>query len=494
MTVADLFRAIKRHWILEIILFVVTVGAVAGFTFTATPMYSAQIQLMPKATASADASTAQSSSAAAQLANYIEVVQSDAVLQPTIDNLGLHETVPQLRKLVVAENVTGTTLLDITVTYPNAKDTTLILNEVAKQLNKQVSADASDMLTLTTVQKPVEPTLPSSPNIIANMAIGVVAALVVAVLGAFLRELADNNIHAQTDITNAVNAPILASIPKSFTVAGHVPAVIVKPRGHAAEEFRRLCTNLSFVENGNEDRPDNDHSNVIIVTSAVPDEGKTSVSVNLAAVYAEKGESVLLIDADARHPSVAKALGLNNAVGLVKLLAGDVDARTAVQRYWKPEMQVLPVEETSTSNVILGSNVMRDMVDQATRHYDHVIIDTAPIQVSNDASVFARSGGTVLLVVSQNVGQKKALRNTVRELKVAHVRIGGVAFNRVAHERSRKGNYYYYESRKSRIAVRRPRRVTHHRIPLPVMPAVGVVQRPMVVDYTWRIERTDCAE
>ena len=89
--------------------------------------------------------------------------------------------------------------------------------------------------------------------------------------------------------------------------------------------------------------------------------------------------------------------------------------------------------------------VMRDMVDQATRHYDHVIIDTAPIQVSNDASVFARSGGTVLLVVSQNVGQKKALRNTVRELKVAHVRIGGVAFNRVAHERSRKGNYYYYE-------------------------------------------------
>jgi len=430
MTVADLFRAIKRHWILEIILFVVTVGAVAGFTFTATPMYSAQIQLMPKATASADASTAQSSSAAAssaaaQLANYIEVVQSDAVLQPTIDNLGLHETVPQLRKLVVAENVTGTTLLDITVTYPNAKDTTLILNEVAKQLNKQVSADASDMLTLTTVQKPVEPTLPSSPNIIANMAIGVVAALVVAVLGAFLRELADNNIHAQTDITNAVNAPILASIPKSFTVAGHVPAVIVKPRGHAAEEFRRLCTNLSFVENGNEDQ--------------------TSVSVNLAAVYAEKGESVLLIDADARHPSVAKALGLNNAVGLVKLLAGDVDARTAVQRYWKPEMQVLPVEETSTSNVILGSNVMRDMVDQATRHYDHVIIDTAPIQVSNDASVFARSGGTVLLVVSQNVGQKKALRNTVRELKVAHVRIGGVAFNRVAHERSRKGNYYYYE-------------------------------------------------
>ncbi len=87
--------------------------------------------------------------------------------------------------------------------------------------------------------------------------------------------------------------------------------------------------------------------------------------------------SVLLIDADARHPSVAKALGLNNAVGLVKLLAAYVDARTAVQRYWKPEMQVLPVEETSTSNVILGSNVMRDMVDQATRHYDHVII-TAP--------------------------------------------------------------------------------------------------------------------
>lgn len=441
MTVADLLRAIKRNWLMEIILFVVVLGIAVAHTLTTTPVYSAQTQLMAKTSGSTSVQSASGTSPS--LSNYVQLVQSDAVLQPVIDDLGLHTTVAGLRSNVSAMAAdTSSSFLTIVVNYTNADDTIAILDSVTEHLNKQAKDAASRAVTFTVVQKPVKPSQPSSPNVKSNVAVGVLAGLIIAVLGAVIRELSDNKIHDRADIQQIVDAPILAAIPRSSTVAGRTPAIIVKPRGHAAEEFRRLATNLTFVAPSSVAN----NSNLLIVTSAGPGEGKTTVSINLAAAFAEKGESVLLIDADARHPSIAKALGLSNGVGLIKMLTKDVDARTAIQPYWKPGLQVLPVEDEATaSNVILGSEIMRTMIDQATKHYDHVIVDTAPIQVSNDASVFAREGGTLLLVVSQGNGQRKLLRETVRELKVARIKIGGVAFNRVAHERSRKGNYYYYE-------------------------------------------------
>lgn len=447
MTVSDLLRALKRHWLLEIILFVVVVGGMAGYTFTATPMYTAETQLMAKivdGTSGSDSQTGSatsSSGSSSSLSSYAQLVQSDAVLEPVIDNLGLHTTVSDLRKNVSAVTEEGSAFINLTATYDDPHEAVLLLKQLTKQLNKQIADDASQNVQLSVVQKPVTPTQQSSPNILANMAIGVLGAIIIAAAGAIIRELSDNSVHTQSDIQSVVTAPILSSVPKSPTLSGRTPAVIAKPRGHAAEEFRRLATNLLFVRNEKASR-----GNVIIVTSAMPGEGKTTVSVNLATTFAERGESVLLIDADVRHPSVAKGLGISNGVGLVQMLTKQIDAQTAVQKYWKPELQVLPAEDDqAAAGVILSSNVMEDMIDQAAQHYDHVIIDTAPIQVSNDASVFARNGATLLLVVSQTVGRKKALRDAARELKVARVKISGVAFNRVAHERSHKGNYYYYE-------------------------------------------------
>ncbi|MBT1177289.1 polysaccharide biosynthesis tyrosine autokinase [Bifidobacterium callimiconis] len=445
MTVSDLLRALKRHWLLEIILFVVVVGGMAGYTFTATPMYTASTQVMAKAPDGTMAQSSQTQTAnggsTSSLSSYTQLVQSDAVLEPVINNLGLHTTVSSLRSNVAAAAVEGTSFINMTVKYTDANDTVSIINELVKQLNKQIADDAGQNIQLSVVQKAVTPTSPSSPNIKANMAMGVLAGLIIAAAGAVIRELADNSVRTQSDIQAIITAPILSSVPKSPTLAGRTPAVIVKPRGHAAEEFRRLTTNLTFAASNKGSR-----HNVIVVTSAMPGEGKTTVAVNLAATFAERGDSVLLIDADVRHPSVAKGLGISNGVGLVQMLTKQVDAKIAVQQYWKPEFQVLPAEDDqAAAGVILSSNVMEDMIDQAAQHYDHVIVDTAPIQVSNDASVFARNGATVLLVISQMIGRKKALRDAARELKVARVKISGVAFNRVAHERSHKGNYYYYE-------------------------------------------------
>ena len=155
---------------------------------------------------------------------------------------------------------------------------------------------------------------------------------------------------------------------------------------------------------------------------------------------------MLLIDADVRHPSVAPALGMNSGVGLVSLLAGEVSAKEAIQPYWKSFLHVLPAEEQKTpSGIILGSDVMRQLIDQAAERYDYVIIDTAPMTVANDAAVFAEQGGVLLLVVGQGIAQKKALREVVKEFRMSKTAIRGVVLNMVSVNNAGRSSYYYYE-------------------------------------------------
>ena len=333
-------------------------------------------------------------------------------------------------------------VVQLTASYSNADDSVKIVDALTSQLGKQLQKIYTSLqVSLSIVQKPVTPTAPSSPIVIANYGIGIAVGLVLALMGAVIREMLDKGINDASDVQTIVREPVLASVPKAHTVSNGVPVVIAKPRGRAAEEVRRLTTNISFVTPKDLNQP-----NVIIVTSANPREGKTTVSVNMAAAFAEKGKSVLLIDADVRHPSVAKALGMNSGVGLVSLLAGEVSAKEAIQPYWKSYFQVLLAEEQKTpSGIILGSDAMRQLIDQAAERYDYVIVDTAPMTVANDAAVFAEKGGVLLLVVGQGVVQKKALREVVKEFHISKTDIRGVVLNMVSVNNAGRSSYYYYE-------------------------------------------------
>lgn len=472
MTISDVLRAIKKHWIIEIVLFCVVVGVMAGKTFTTTPQYSASSELLAQyasTTSSAAQTQSQSqggSSTSSSVSLYPDLAKSDSTLQATIDNLGLHCSVSELRNNVSVFVTDNSNLVYLSATSADPDQAVSILNEITKQLTKQANklSGSTVKMSFMEIQAPVKPSAPSSPNVAANMAIGVVAGLIIAMLGAVVREMADKAINDSSDVQSIIHEPILASVPRTHTISNGVPAVIAKPRGRAAEEVRRLTTNIAFVTPKELNQP-----NVIIVTSSNPREGKTTVSTNMAASFAERGKSVLLIDADVRHPSVADALKMNSGVGLVSLLAGDVSAKEAIQPYWKPYLHVLPAEEQKMqSGIILGSDMMRQLIDQAAERYDYVIIDTAPMTVSNDAAVFAENGGVLVLVVGQTVAQKKSLREVVKEFKMSNTTVRGVVMNMVAVNSAGRSSYYYYEdhsedkkktrSRASRRASRSSRR------------------------------------
>ena len=311
MNVADLLRAVKKHLISELVIFVVVVGATVGVTLNTTPSYSAETELMaqyeslstgPSSGSSSQSAYSQAQALAAQVATLPNMVMVDSVLQPVIDDLGLHESVSQLREKITAEAVESSTLLDLSVSDSDPQRAAKIVEALADSLNAQMSgtangSQATSPMRLTVVKKATVPTTPDSPNVLANIAIGVAAGIVLAVLGAVILEMSKKTIETEDDVRSCIDSPILASIPKSPTLRGNVPAVIAKPAGHAAEEIRRLATNLAFVVL---DR--SEESNVLVVTSSTPAEGKTTIAANLAAAYAERGESVLLMDADIRHP------------------------------------------------------------------------------------------------------------------------------------------------------------------------------------------------
>lgn len=466
MNFTDVLRAVKKHWVTEIVLFCVVVGAVVGCTLTMTPQYKATAELLIQTSSSSSNATDATSQSQASSASSVssvsslcpDILQSDSVLQSVIDNLGLHSNVSQLRQSVSAVVDEQSPVIQIVALYPDSDQVVKIVEESTRQLNKQLSGTlgSSAKVTLSTIQQPVKPLVPSSPNVPACIAIGIIAGLIVALLGAVIREMSDKGVNETSDIQAIIDSPILASIPKAHTVSDGTPAVIVKPRGHAAEEFRRLTTNVSFVTPN-----ELNQSNVLIVTSSNPREGKTTVAVNLAASFAEKGKSVLLIDGDVRHPSVANALDLNNGIGLVSLLAGEVSAKDAIQTYWKPYLHILPSEDQkTTSGIVLGSDAMKDLIDQASKRYDVVIVDTAPITVTNDAAVFAKQGGVLIMVVGQGVAQKKSLRDVTKELKMSRTEVRGIVFNMVAVSNAGRSSYYYYEdhSEESRSDRRKKRK------------------------------------
>ena len=164
----------------------------------------------------------------------------------------------------------------------------------------------------------------------------------------------------------------------------------------------------------------------------------------MAAALAEDGAKVLL-DAALRHPSVAKHLGIEGHAGLAHVLSGQMTPKDVVQSYWKPNLHILPAgKRPANASILLNSDTMTALVKQALTQYDYVIIDTAPMTVSNDGVVFGRLANGIVLVTGKGITEKKDLQETSETLKAASVPVLGFIFTFADPKKSHAGNYYYY--------------------------------------------------
>jgi len=202
------------------------------------------------------------------------------------------------------------------------------------------------------------------------------------------------------------------------------PVVIDDPRSYIAESFRVLRTNLHYA---NPDAP----LRRLLVTSAGEGEGKSTTVANLGACYAQTEQSVLLIDADLRRPTLSSRFGLPNTPGLSSYLGGNALLEAVIQKTSVPNLSLLASGPTPPNPAELsGSRRMREMLDALSERFDVIVIDSPPVLAVSDAGALASIVDGVLLIVGSGAVPRPALRRAKDAIEAVHGRIVGAVLNR----------------------------------------------------------------
>jgi capsular exopolysaccharide synthesis family protein len=272
--------------------------------------------------------------------------------------------------------------------------------------------------------------------------------LTLGIVVAFVLESLDTGIRTVAQIESISGLPSLALIPRirrtPAELASQNPvqrnlAVVGAPMSQFAEAFRALRTSLLLSVAGGEPQ-------VILLTSATPSEGKTTVAMNLACVLAQRDVRVLLIDADLRRPTVHHRFNINGKVGLSSVLTGSVPLEQAIQRVPEvPKLDILvsgPVPPFPTE--MLASEAMKRMLAECRGIYTHIVMDSPPLLSITDSVVLAHDADAVVLVVRQGKSNKHAVRRARDLLLRAGTRITGTALNAVDLNSPEYYAYYGY--------------------------------------------------
>lgn len=278
--------------------------------------------------------------------------------------------------------------------------------------------------------------LPVRPSSMSPAKLGIIGLLFGAFSGlglALLLEKMDTRLRDAHEIQELLSLPSLAMIPQSHWRAGKNeldwvagPELLRDPRSPFSESFRALRTSMRLSSTSRESR-------VIAVTSCQPAEGKSTVAVNMAAVLAQGGKKVALVDTDMRRPSVYKRLGMEGGRGLSEVLTGyhTLDEVTRTHEILTT-LDVIPSGTVPPLPAdLLASDQMAQVVRQLREQYDYVIFDTPPVLSVTDPAIVAAQADGMVLVIRQGYCTRRMLGRAAEILRDLDVKVYGFVFNGV---------------------------------------------------------------
>lgn len=290
--------------------------------------------------------------------------------------------------------------------------------------------------------------LPGSP---AYPRRGVIMALVVAgsfafAIGlAFLREFLDGGFRTSTQVEQAVDYPVLGMIPaerqplfgrrrKRYAV---VDGMIKAPASRLAEVVRSVRMSLDNSETESQSR-------IVLVTSSVPGEGKSTTSMLMAASWAMARKRVLLVDCDLRRKSTSIFLGLGESPGLAEVLAGQLGLAEAIHFDKKVGIAFIPAGSADANPAdLLNSERMREVLTQLRDRYDHIVLDASPLLPVVDATVLSKLVDQILLIVEWRRTRRSSVLEAMKALAAESGLPLGVVLNKVNLRRLRSYGYGY---------------------------------------------------
>lgn len=444
-------RALRKGWWIIGLCAVLGVGAAALFNLRATPQYASSVTwFVSTPTEGGTSALAADQFATRRITSYVGLLGSDVTANAVIDETGVDLDASQVSSRIAGNADLNTVLLTATVVDSSPERSLRIAQGLATGFGTvvdQVDPIGPDHVVLRVISGPTLDPNPVSPRSTFNLGIGLVVGVVLGVVLALMREVLDNTVRQVATLHEVTGEPVLGAIP--FDKAAK-RAPLISPsnaRSIRAEAFRQLRTSLQFMD---VDRP----VRVLVVTSSVPHEAKSTTATNLAVSFAESGRRVLLIEADLRRPKVADYLGLERAVGLTSVLTGSARIEDAVQSWGTDGLSVLgsgPIPPNPSE--LLGSTAMSTLLKSLRRDFDVIIIDTPPLLPVTDAAVTSKHADGCVLVVRYGRTKRSQIQTALRSLRSVDSRILGTVFNMVptggadGYDSYRSG--YYSEDHKT---------------------------------------------
>lgn len=432
-----LLQCTKRLWWLALLLAVIG-AAISGFlTYRSyTPVYEASITFTVRVTNPLYASvTAYNAKTAEQMAEtFPYVITSPAMRQKVMDYLDT-SYVPA---------VTATALENSNIFTMKVRDTD---PERAYEVLSAVVAcypDVAEFVVGPTLLVPLDETgVPKAPvnpfNPIRSIVLGAVAGLACFVLYAFLIALTRTSIHDEEQLKNVLNQPCLGNIPVTQVVGRDMVCPLIhKDRGKfgfgEAIRLLRIRTEKEMAKA---------NKKVLIVSSAIPGEGKTTVSVNLAIALARNEKRVLLIDCDMYNPSVERALKPTIGKVLGSFTFGETEKKANVHALTIRNLfTVLLTQGKGSDGRFLSSSDLHQLVHSSRKGFDYVILDTPPCSLLADTAEMAGAADCAVMVVRQDYAPKDKILDGARLLTDSGLPLIGCVINGVTGTQ-RAGSYNY---------------------------------------------------
>jgi len=507
------YFALFWQWAWLIILAGLLAGVTAFFVSRQmTPVFEATTTILVNEAPGSQSSDYNSLRASELLSKtYAEMMTKNPIMEETIQRLGMLMEAKTLRGMISVSPVTNTQLIEVVVESIDPQAAALIANTVVDVFKAEIEAVQSDRydqskesleIKLGEVEAEIEnynvlaaaaesetdrveyyaranqyretyyslmdlyesvwmseaqtissvavvepaslPEDPVRPRVLMNTALAGVVGVLLAAGVILIREALDDTLHTPEEVKNRLNLPVLGAIESISKDKQKRIITIEQPRNPISESFRALRENVRF---SSIDQP----LQTLLVTSPEPSEGKSTVSANLACVFAQAGVDTILIDCDLRKPALHTFFDTSNNYGLTSMLF-DQDLVIDKEKWYTPIENLHMISSGKlppNPAELIASKRMKHFLKEINKQAELIILDTPPIQVVTDALSLASEADGVLLVVKPGETHTTAASLTVEQLRRAQARILGVVLNPLDLKRSQYAYRYAYKNGRS---------------------------------------------
>jgi receptor protein-tyrosine kinase len=395
-----------------------------------TPVYTSYIQFFVSTRDGSTTSDAFQGSQFSQerVTSYAQLLTGDELAGRVVERLDLDRAPYEVSGEVSASAVADTVLIDVTVTDPSPEMAQRIADAIGQEFPSYVDEletpddGGVSPVTVTVTAQPQVPGSPTSPQTARNVVLGGLVGLLVGAALAVLRARLDRSVRDPDEAARLAGAPVIGTVLRD-EVLDQQHTIDRLANSRTVEDYRQLRNNLQFLK---VDEP----PKVIMVTSAVPSEGKTTVVVNLGLALADTGRRVTIVEADLRKPKVTRYLGLVGGVGLTNVLAGSAEVDDVVQKHGAGDLHVIGAGPTPPNpGELLSSSHMFSLLDKLRAENDFVLVDAPPLLPVADSTGLAVYMDGVLLSVRYGSTRKEQLQQAAATLERVGAAVLGTILN-----------------------------------------------------------------